>query len=166
MLSTLREITPTKFAIVRPLSGAAIRRAGLRILWLRSPHAWSTALIVTVRSSRSIFRWWSRPSTILRYGQIAHIWGRSPLLKVLQCLLKILHVPLSIADLAVHSRVDLGIVGGLPHGICGVDDRSLPLDLAVQILYRLIFIHLDGVASSWGAEDSERGGSKNGRGLR
>ena len=166
MLSTLREITPTQFAIVRPLPGAAIRRPGLSILWLRSPHACSTALTVAVRSSRCIFRWWSRPSTILRYGQIAHIRGRSPLLKVLQCLLKILHVPLSIADLAVYSRVDLGIVGGLPHSICGIDDRTLPLDLAVQILYRLIFVHLGSVGSSRCAWSSERGGGKNGRGLR
>lgn len=88
--------------------------------------------------------------TIAGYGQIVHIVAHSSSAQIVQCLLEVLHVPPRFHDLALCSGRNLGIVCSLPHLIRCIDNVSFSLDFALDILDRLVFVHLDGIARPQG----------------
>jgi hypothetical protein len=59
-------------------------------------------------------------------------------------LFKVLHISLCFANLRLELGVDGDIAGGLPHAIVALQERFLPLDLAIDVLDGRIVVHGDG----------------------
>lgn len=84
------------------------------------------------RSQRIISLSCAKPTRLLQ----AHVLdARSGALhaQIAQLRLEVLDVAAAVLDLAVQTREDGWVVGRLAHGIGGVDQGSLPLDLALHI---------------------------------
>ena len=104
-------------------------------------------LVISIHASLlPLISFWRRWRTsISRHRHVTHIPTSPSHSQIMQRLLEILHIPAGISDLALHSRVDLSILSRLPHLIRSVDNGPFSVYLALEVLYRLIFVHLGGV---------------------
>ena len=75
------------------------------------------------------------------HGQVLHATAH---LQLAALLLEELDVPAAIAHLRVEPRSDGLVVGLRSHGIRGVHQSLFPLDLPVDVLDPLVFVHLGG----------------------
>ena len=91
-----------------------------------------------------LLRWGSR-SSIRSAAHRFHPPGLQfshPLFQVLDALPR-------LSDLGIQARLDLR-VGGRAHGVGGIDDDFLPLDLAVDLVDKLFVVHFGGCLAAGG----------------
>lgn len=127
-----------------------------------SARTWRTIVSSTGVTAWHISSWWhaaclllsSRTTMGRRCGtavasiqrHVLHVATHLARSQVLERLLKVLYVPPRIPNLAVHTRIDGGVVGGLSHLIRSVDYSLLAVYLSIDLTDRGLFIHLDGAS--------------------
>jgi hypothetical protein len=77
--------------------------------------------------------------------KVLHTIAHPSRLQTLQGFLEILHIPLCFADLRIEPGVDGDIASGLPHAIVAQQERLFSLNLAKNVLYGRIVVHLGGL---------------------
>jgi hypothetical protein len=82
--------------------------------------------------------------------EVLHAIAHPSRLQTVQGFLKVLHIPLGLADLRLEPGVDGDIAGRLPHAIVALQERFLSLNLAMDVLYGRIVVHLGGGDMCWG----------------
>jgi hypothetical protein len=144
----------TQFAIVWPLVGRTGRWRGigrarrlqctttaeLAVLALRAPIAALVLLLLHVPIP-AVFGGRGQRVVRIAAGLQAHVLHarRCPLhVQVPELRLEVLNVAAAVLDLAVETREHGRVVGRLAHGIGGVDQGLLAVDLALHIGNRLV----------------------------
>lgn len=178
---------PTQLAVVGPLVWRAGWWRGIWGAWwheaLASTEVAILALLAAIaallvghvavpaifggRSQRIISLSYARPTRLLQ-AHVLDAGGSALHAQVSQLGFKVLDIAAAVFDLSVQTREHSRVVGRLAHGIGGVDQGALPVNLALHIGNGLVDVGHGGGGSGGGSGSSSvaQQRRRGGRGLR